>query len=72
VSFPELRPQLGQSFFIGDGLTGTDSGSQQRFLVPPGATTLYLGFADGYRFQGTPGWYADNTGNVVLRLTQLQ
>jgi len=69
-AFPELRPKLGQSFFIGDGLTGTGAGTPQRFVVPPGATRLYVGFADGSAFQGQPGWYHDNTGSVAFQVTQ--
>jgi hypothetical protein len=39
-------PTLNQIFFIGDGLTGTGTGSVQQFTVPTGATGLYLGVAD--------------------------
>jgi hypothetical protein len=39
-------PTLDQIFFIGDGLTGTGTGSTQQFTVPVGATSLYLGVAD--------------------------
>ena len=42
-----LSPQLNQVFFIGDGLTGTGSGSVQQFVIPAGATRLYLGSSDG-------------------------
>lgn len=55
-------PGLRQVFFIGDGLTGTGSGSIQTFVVPDSATRLYLGVADGFSFAGQPGWYDDNTG----------
>jgi hypothetical protein len=72
MTFDKLEPQLGQSFFIGDGLTGTGDGAQQRFIVPAGATRLYLGFADGSGFQGSPGTYDDNTGSVALRITQVR
>jgi hypothetical protein len=72
MSFAQLTPQLGQSFFIGDGLTGTGSGAQQRFVIPAGATKLYLGFADAPGFQGNPGAYDDNTGSIALRLTQVR
>jgi hypothetical protein len=67
-SFQRLAPQLGQPFFIGDGLTGT--GTEQSFLIPAGATHLYLGFSDGWVFQGEPSWYGDNTGSVPMRVTQ--
>jgi hypothetical protein len=65
TSFAELSPQLNQTFFIGDGLTGSGLGNIQRFLVPEQATRLFLGFADGYAVQGAPGYYSDNTGSVV-------
>lgn len=70
VAFTELAPQLAQVFFIGDGLAGTASGDTQRFLVPSGATHLYLGYADGAGFQGVPGWYGDNTGGVDATVVQ--
>ena len=63
-------PQLGQSFFVGDGLTGTGTGTEQRFVIPEGATALYLGFADGNYFAGDPSWYSDNTGSIALQVTQ--
>jgi hypothetical protein len=56
--FVLLSPGLQQQFFIGDGLTS--AGVLQQFIAPAGATTLYLGFADGYNFNGTPGCYQDN------------
>lgn len=70
MSFTQLSPGLGQSFFIGDGLTGTGSGAAQRFRIPPGATKLYLGIVDGQLFQGYPGAYGDNTGSMFVRITQ--
>ena len=65
TSFAELAPQLNQTFFIGDGLTGSGLGNIQRFLVPEQATRLFLGFADGAGIQGLPGYYEDNTGSLV-------
>ena len=46
---PVFSPGLRQPFFIGDGLTGNGDGSGQRqqFVVPAGATRLFLGSADG-------------------------
>lgn len=66
--FTELSPLLNQVFFIGDGLTGTGVGNVQRFIVPAGATRLYLGFEDADNFQGNPGWYNDNTGELAVTL----
>jgi hypothetical protein len=70
TSFEEISPLLNQTFFIGDGLTGSGLGNIQRFLVPNQATRLFLGFADGpgfqgLPFQGLPGDYGDNTGSLV-------
>ncbi len=70
VAFTELAPLPGQVFFIGDGLTGSGSGDTQTFLVPTGATHLYLGYADGASFQGAPGWYSDNTGGLDATIVQ--
>ena len=65
TSFAELSPQLNQTFFIGDGLTGSGVGNIQRFLVPEQSTRLFLGFADGFSVQGLPAYYNDNTGSLV-------
>lgn len=67
-SFATLSPELGQTFFIGDGLTGTGTGDSQEFYVPTGATRLFLGFADGFSFNGNPGWYGDNTGSLEVEV----
>ena len=61
-----LDIELGQPFFIGDGLTGTGSGVVQKFLVPDAATRLFLGVVDGYGFQGNPGYYFDNVGSMAV------
>ena len=68
-NFAELSPALNQTFFIGDGLTGTGFGSEQTFHVPDDATRLYLGFADAFAFQGLLGWYDDNTGSLTAAFT---
>jgi len=65
TSFAELAPELNQTFFIGDGLTGSGLGNIQRFLVPEQATRLFLGLADGFVVQGAPAYYDDNTGSLV-------
>lgn len=67
-----FTPLLFQTFFIGDGLTGTGSGSLQVFEVPAAATRLYLGFADAYGFgdpTDLPGSYGDNAGEVTVVYT---
>ncbi len=61
-----FSPRLNQVFFIGDGLTGTGSGSTQTFHVPPTATQLWLGFADANGFHGPPGYYGDNPGSLTV------
>ena len=59
MNFTTLLPQIGQVFFIGDGLTET--GKVQEFVVPPTATQLLLGLADSRYYGGEPGYYHDNT-----------
>ena len=63
TDFASLAPLLNQTFFIGDGLTGTGTGNQQRFFVPTGATRLFLGFIDGADFEGDPTFYSNNDGS---------
>jgi hypothetical protein len=55
---------LNQVFFIGDGLTGTGTGTVQTFHIPDAADTLLLGFVDAFAFSGTPSFYGDNHGSV--------
>lgn len=62
MGFASIAPLLNQTFFIGDGLTGTGSGNVQTFYVPTGATRLYLGILDAYGWTGLPGYYGDNGG----------
>jgi hypothetical protein len=57
--FGSLSPRVAQTFLIGDG-TG------RSYHVPPRATRLFLGFADGYDYQGHPGWYGNNTGELTV------
>ena len=65
TGFATLSPVLNQMFYIGDGLTGMGSGSQQQFNVPDTATTLYLGYPDAPGYTGVPGAYQDNDGSVT-------
>ncbi len=51
-NYLELKPEVRQLFFIGDGKT--DDGQTQRIIVPAGASRLYIGIMDGY------GWYNNN------------
>jgi hypothetical protein len=57
--FAELEPAIGQTFFIGDGVA-------RRFLIPTGATRLFLGFADAFAFVGPTGWYGNNSGELQV------
>jgi len=57
---------LNRLFFLGDGLTGTGSGATTTFNVPAGATRLFLGFADGFNFQGAADYYGDNVGSLTV------
>ena len=65
ASFSPLPQQL---FFIGDGLTGTGTGSAQQFHVPANATRLFLGFVDASGFGGQHGYYDDNVGELTVAL----
>ncbi len=58
--FLALSPQLRQPFFIGDGQTSTSV--VQRFVVPAGATRLFLGTMDAF------GWF-DNTGQFLVTVS---
>ena len=66
TGFAVLAPALNQAFFTGDGLTGTGTGAVQDFLVPPTATRVFFGFADGNGYSGPPGAYFDNGGTFVV------
>ena len=57
--FRSLSPRIGQTFFVGDG-------ERRSYRVPPEATRLFLGFADGYDYQGPPGWYDNNGGELSV------
>ena len=67
TAFANLAPELGQIFFIGDGLTGTGNGVRQRFEAPVGATRLLLGTMDGAGLGGPPGFYTDNEGSFRVQ-----
>src|SRR6185369_15068005 len=60
AALESFSPLLRQTFFIGDGLTGTGSGTIQKFYVPARATRLFLGFQDASFGMGQPGYYDDN------------
>jgi hypothetical protein len=66
TSFTSLSPQLDQVFFIGDGLTGNGTGTQQTFNIPTGAVQLWLGISDAGGYVGAPGAYGDNLGSYAV------
>ena len=68
-----LSPELGQTFFIGSGIT--TSGKPRTFRVPEGATRLYLGISDVCDLNkfAPAACYGDNSGSFsgeVLFLTR--
>ena len=69
TSFTSLSPLLDQVFFIGDGLTGDDTGTQQKFNIPSGAGQLWLGISDAPGYNGAPGAYGDNLGSYTVGFT---
>jgi hypothetical protein len=66
VSFGGVAPQVGQIFFVGDGLTGEGAGATQSFQVPDSATRLFLGYMDCFTPCTVPGGYSDNSGEVSI------
>jgi hypothetical protein len=59
--FDLLEPEIGQTFLIGDGIG-------RRYLVPAGGTRLFLGFAEGMFYKGSPGWYGNNFGELEVKI----
>lgn len=57
TNFSSISPALRQPFFIGDGMD--DNGRAQTFVVPSGATRLYLGSLD-------PSQNSNNTGGFAV------
>ena len=68
-NFVSLSPEIGQVFFIGDGVTSDNKA--QTFIAPTGATRLFLGIPDGFGFDGAPGAYDDNDGAFVVNVTSV-
>lgn len=69
-TFASLSPELGQVFFIGDGLTYGGL-TTQSFIIPAGATRLFLGMPDCYSASSPPGWYGDNSGSLSVKVSQI-
>jgi hypothetical protein len=59
-------PLLGQTFFVGDGLT--PGNVIQQFVVPTGATRVFFGFADAMSFVGAAGMFGDNSGSLNVNV----
>jgi hypothetical protein len=66
TSFATLSPLVAQVFFIGDGVTGTGSGAVQQFVVPSGATRLFLASSDDL------GASYNNSGQFEVMVSVLQ
>ncbi len=65
--FTTLSPQIRQIFFIGDGLKN-DGTTKQGFIVPNGATRLYIGTMDGWEWNNNYGSFT----TTVTRPEQVQ
>lgn len=61
--FTTLSPLLKQSFFIGDGKT--TGGTVQKFVVPSGATRLFLGTVDGSGWYNNAGQFSTTIGGLT-------
>lgn len=55
-NFSSLSPALKQVFYIGDGRNA--EGNLQTFVVPAGATRLFLGTMDGFQWLGNGGVFS--------------
>lgn len=69
IEAPTFSPGLRQPFFVGDGLTGTGTGTIQIFNIPDGADALVLGIADAFARSGPAGFYDDNSGGFDVVVT---
>jgi Flp pilus assembly protein TadG len=61
-NFTSLSPKLNQTFFIGDGRT--DGGNPQQFVVPAGATRLFIGNMDSYEWSNDVGSFSMTIHNA--------
>jgi Putative Flp pilus-assembly TadE/G-like len=63
--------QLQQPFYIGDGTPVSGGSAPAQFLVPPGATRLFLGTMDGYQWINNGGTFsATITQQPTISLVQ--
>ena len=58
TTFTTLCPSLKQVFYIGDGLSGSGAGTAQQFVIPAGATRLFLGTVDGHEWSSNSGSFS--------------
>jgi hypothetical protein len=63
--FATLSPLLKQPFFIGDGFRA-DGTTKQSFIVPAGATRLYVGIMDGFQWSNNSGTMSTTVVNPAL------
>jgi len=66
VDFMSIEPELGQIFFIGDGVTA--GGAFQEFVAPLGSTRVAFGITDAFGFNGAPGAFDDNDGFYSIKV----
>lgn len=68
-NFATLSPSLKQPFFIGNGQT--DAGQTQRFMVPVGATRLFLSVMDSYEWNNNSGQFVISVAAHVLDVSRI-
>ena len=61
VNNGQFAPKVQQVFYVGNGLTST--GEQETFIVPNGATRLFLGTMDGHE-------WSNNSGGFVVTISE--
>jgi len=66
--YTSFSPQLQQVFYAGTGLTS--AGKTQSFLVPQGATRLYLGTMDGHEWSNNVGGYSATITQKKISIVQ--
>lgn len=68
--FSTLSPALRQPFYIGDGKRA-DGTTLQKFVVPAGATRLYIGVMDGQQWSDNSGSFSSTVNQPsVFKLVQ--
>jgi len=61
-NYTNLKPQIGQIFFIGTGVNS--DGSYRQIVVPPGASRFYMGIMDGYQWNNNVG---SLNGGIIVK-----